>query len=465
MIERERVKDLNDKPQRDGDYVLYWMQQSQREAFNPALELAVHVARRLMLPVVVGFGLAPAYPEANARHYTFMLEGLRETKDLIERRGISFVIRGGAPDDVALSLAGRAALAVCDRGYLHHQRTWRERFAREVLCRVTQVEGDVVVPVELASRKHESGAYRLRPKILKLRDAFLTPLRRERVAVKGKDVGLQSDVDLSDVPALVRRLPIDQEVRPVRRFRGGTREAQRRLRDFLQNTIDEYGERRAEPSADAVSFLGAYLHFGQISPVEIALAARHAGGRGLSSYLEELIVRRELSMNFVAFEPNYDSYSGVPEWARKTLALHRDDARPHLYDRAALENVQTDDPYWNAAMREMVATGYMHNHMRMYWGKKILEWSATPETAFATALYLNNKYFLCGRDPNSYASIAWLFGTHDRPWPERPVFGTVRSMTASGLERKTDMEAYITLVERLAAAENLTAKDNYSCCR
>lgn len=453
MIERERIRDLNDRSQREGDYVLYWMQQSQREAFNPALEFAVLTARKLKLPLVVGFGLAPAYPEANARHYTFMLEGLQETSRQVERRGIGFVIRKGQPHDVALSLACRAAHVICDRGYLRHQRLWRGLLAREAPCRVTEVEGDAVVPVDLVSVRHEVAAHTLRPRILKRREAFLSPLRRERVAPKTSGTGLQSDVDLSDVSALVRSLPIDHDVRPVHRFRGGTREAQRLLRVFVRDRLHLYEEQRGEPGDEAVSFLGAYLHFGQISPVEIALAARAAGGTGLGSYLDELIVRRELSMNFVAFAPDYDCYESVPEWARKTLADHAADPRPHRYNRMTLERSETADPYWNAAMREMTATGYMHNHMRMYWGKKILEWSSDPQTAFATALYLNNKYFLCGRDPNSYANIGWVFGLHDRPWPERPVFGTVRSMMASGLERKTDIDAYLALVERLVAAE------------
>jgi deoxyribodipyrimidine photo-lyase len=453
VIERERIRILSDRPERPGDYVLYWMQASQREAFNPALEFAVQVGRRLKLPVVVGFGLAPSYPEANARHYAFMLEGLQETRRQIERRGLSFVIRLGQPDQVALALAERAAHLVCDRGYLRHQRAWRENVANEARCRISEIEGDVVVPVELASTKHEVAARTLRPKILKLRDVFLTPLRREHVGPPGKEVAIESDVDLADVEALVRNLPIDQGVRPVRRFRGGTSEAQRRLREFLRNTIDVYDDQRGEPGKGAVSFLSPYLHFGQISPVEIALAARRSVGRGVAAYLEELIVRRELSINFVTFEPNYDAYKGVPAWARKTLEDHRGDPRPHRYDRVRLERAETDDPCWNAAMREMTATGYMHNHMRMYWGKKILEWSAGPEEAFEMALYFNNKFFLCGRDPNSYANIGWLFGLHDRPWPERQVFGTVRSMTASGLRRKVDVEAYATLVERLAAEE------------
>ena len=449
-VEPERVRILADRPERAGDYVLYWMQASQREPFNPALEYAVATAGDLGLPVVVGFGLMPAYPEANARHYSFMLEGLRETRECLERRGIAFVIRRGEPDEIAIELAREAAHVVCDRGYLRHQRAWRRRVGDAAGCRVTQIEGDAVVPVELVSGKRESAARTLRPKLLRLREDFLVPLHREPVEVEAGTLRLESDVDLSDVPRLVRSLPIDQRVPPVRRFRGGTREARRRLRAFVQDKLDAYPEERGEPAAEAVSHLAAYLHFGQVSPVEVALAARQAG---VSTYFEELIVRRELAMNFVLFEPQYDSYRSVPEWARNSLEAHRHDAPSERYTPAELEGAATDDPWWNAALREMTATGYMHNHMRMYWGKQILAWSDTPEHAYETALHLNNKYFLCGRDPNSYANIGWLFGLHDRPWPERPVFGKVRSMTRGGLERKKDMRAYCALVERLVEAE------------
>jgi deoxyribodipyrimidine photo-lyase len=190
-----------------------------------------------------------------------------------------------------------------------------------------------------------------------------------------------------------------------------------------------------------------------VSPVQVALAAREskAADNQRESFLEELIVRRELAQNFAEYSPHYDSFECVPEWARKTLDKHRSDERHHQYTQGQLERARTHDPYWNAAMREMRYTGYMHNAMRMYWGKKILEWSSTPEHAHRTTLALNNRYFLDGRDANSYANIGWLFGLHDRPWGEREIFGTVRYMSSGGLERKADMEAYLEKVDRLVA--------------
>ncbi|MBV8093926.1 MAG: deoxyribodipyrimidine photo-lyase [Acetobacteraceae bacterium] len=458
VVEPARLKELNSAPERSGDYVLYWMQQSQRAEFNPALETAIGFANRLGLPVLVGFGLTDNYPEANARHYAFMLEGLREVCASLVQRGIGFVALRGSPDEVAISLAARAALVVCDRGYLRHQKAWRARVGSGAGCRVVQAEGDIVVPVELVSDKREAGARTLRPKLLRLRDAYLNPPPPTPVAIRADQLTLPQSIDLSNPHALLASLSIDHRVGPVARFYGGTTEAERRLRIFLHGPLQHYAGARGEPAAEQVSFLGAYLHFGQISPVRIALAVSQAEAdqANRAAYLEELIVRRELAINFVEYEPNYDQYSCLPQWARQTLHDHRADPRPHCYSQEELALGNTHDRYWNAAMQEMRLTGYMHNHMRMYWGKKILEWSPSPEEAFATALALNNRYFLCGRDPNSYANIAWCFGLHDRPWPERPVFGKVRSMTAAGLRRKADIEAYVSRVsglEELACGE------------
>jgi deoxyribodipyrimidine photo-lyase len=454
MIPDARIRPLNDRAPVAGAYVLYWMQQSQRAAGNPALEYAIGEANRLGLPLVVGFGLMAAYPDANRRHYAFMLQGLQEVERALGARGIGFVVRRGRPDEVALGLAAGAALAVCDAGYLRHQKQWRATFAREAPCRVTQVEGDVVVPVELASDKQESAARTLRPKLNRVWDAWLTEL--DELPVDQRGCELRSELELSDLETILDRLGLDDSVPPVRRFTGGTSAARERLQGFLEHGLEGYARGRSEPAAMQCSLLSPYLHFGQISPVEIALrvqGARAGVADDRAAYLEELIVRRELAVNFVHFNHHYDRYDCLPAWARRSLEAHTGDRRDHSYSRSRLEGAGTHDRYWNAAMREMVHTGYMHNRMRMYWAKKILEWSPSPEAAYATALHLNNRYFLDGRDASSYANVAWTFGLHDRPWPERPKFGKVRSMMASGLERKFDMVAYLNLVERLVAVE------------
>jgi len=443
MIHPERIQDLNHHAPRPGQYVAYWMQASQRAQCNHALEYAVRQANELDLPLVVCFGLADRYPEANARHYAFMLEGLTETRAALERRGAAFVVRRGDPADIAIGVARDAALLVADRGYLRHQREWRRRVSDEAGCAVIQVEADAVVPVEAASPKAEYAAATLRPKLRRRLVEFLvpladTPLRRRSPPASGASPQL-GELDVEAVP-------------PVTRFHeGGARRARHLLDRFIEQRLVDYAERRNDPGGTCYSDLSPYIHFGQLSPLEIALRVLEApAGPGTDAFLEELIVRRELSLNFAHYTDNYDTYEAVPAWARRTLADHASDAREHAYGRDELEAAQTHDPYWNAAMREMVSSGKMHPYMRMYWAKKILEWSSSPEEAFEAALALNNRHFLDGRDPNSYAGVAWCFGLHDRPWAERPVFGKVRTMTAGGLERKFDMAAYVDRVARLA---------------
>ncbi|RAK51534.1 deoxyribodipyrimidine photo-lyase [Phenylobacterium deserti] len=454
MIQSSRIKVLNDAPERaDGAYVLYWMQQSQRAEFNPALELAIEEANRLGLPTVVGFGVT-AYPEANARHYDFMLRGLAEVQARLVERGVAFVIRRKAPNELALELSRQAALVVCDRGYLKPQRAWREALAKTIDRRLIQVEGDVVVPVETASPKHEFAARTIRPKIQRLREDYLVDLPATPVSVRADQLNLASNVDLSDIAAVLVELKLDMSVGPVKRFVAGQAAARERLAQFLEDGLGRYSAERGIPEAAAGSHMSPYLHFGQISPVELALAAREAkpGSEDLASYLEELIVRRELAMNHVFYEPAYDDYRTLPEWARKTLVAHAADPRPHLYTREQFEACETHDRYWNAAMREMRETGYMHNHMRMYWGKKILQWSRTPEEAWDVLLRINNRWFLDGRDANSFMNVGWIFGLHDRPWGPQPVFGTVRSMGPNTF-KKFNAEAYVAAVDRLVEAE------------
>lgn len=451
MIHRERVTVTNNKPVASGAYVLYWMQQAQRVQDNHALEYAIDQANELELPVVVAFGLTDAYPEANERHYAFMLEGLKETKASLDRRGIAMVVRRGSPDEVALTMARRAALVVMDKGYLRLQREWRRRVSEEAPCKVVEVESDAIVPVETASDHEEYAARTLRPKLHRLLTAFLVPLAPRRVKHRGSGLDVES-LEVDSPQAVLQRLKLDRTVGPTPLYRGGALEAEARLNRFLQERLSHYGEGRNDPARDYQSDLSPYLHFGQISPLRVALAvADAAAGRESSAeaLLEELIVRRELSLNFVHFNPRYDAYDDLPAWALATLEKHRGDAREHLYTEEELAAASTHDPYWNAAMTEMVVTGKMHGYMRMYWGKKILEWSVDARTAFETALRLNNRYFLDGRDPNSYAGVAWLFGKHDRPWGERPIFGTVRYMNAKGLDRKFDMPAYLRRVESM----------------
>ena len=442
MIQQERIKPLNSKGVKKGTYVLYWMQASQRAEYNHALEYAIAQGNERRQPVIAFFGITEHFPEANERHYIFMLEGLREVKQSLEKRGILMVILPRSPEMGALRLAKEASLVIADRGYLRMQRQWRDIVAAQIDCPLLQVESDVIVPVEEASPKEEYAAATIRPKIHKKLSRFLVPLKPGVPAVESLSLGFDS-LDIRDVDKAMSRLQVDRSVQRVSSFQGGTEAAKERLRAFLKEKLDDFPERRNDPTLDCLSGLSPYLHFGQISPLFIALKALETGSPGTEAFLEELIVRRELSMNFVFYNKNYDSYKSVPEWAKKTLRAHQKDRRPYTYKIEELESAKTHDPYWNAAQKEMAVKGKMHGYMRMYWGKKIIEWSRTPEGAFRAALYLNNKYELDGRDPNGFAGVAWCFGKHDRPWGERPVFGKVRYMNDKGLKRKFDADGYV----------------------
>ncbi len=455
MIEAARILQLNDRPIEDGRYVLYWMQASQRARWNHALEYAIQQANVLDLPAAVAFGLTSSYPEANLRHYAFMLEGLRDVADDLKRRGIEFIVRLGNPPEVAVDLSRHAAMVVCDRGYLRHQKRWRDHVADMARCRVMQVETDVVVPTDEVSDKQEFAARTIRPRIHRLLAEYLHALRATPVRRNAKHRA-ESDVDPRQTEIVLADMDMDRSVSRSVVFRGGSKAAAKSLRHFIANNLAGYAQQRAEPSIQATSRLSPYLHFGHISPLEIALgvSAAEAPGADRDAFLEELIVRRELAINFVHHNPDYDRYDGLPSWARATLQLHARDPRRHRYSRQQLEASRTHDVYWNAAQREMVLTGFMHNSMRMYWGKKILEWKQTPREAFDDTLYLNNRYFLCGRDPASYANVGWICGLHDRPWTRRSIFGTIRYMNAAGLERKFDMAAYVDWVRGLEASQS-----------
>ncbi len=431
-------------------YVLYWMQSSHRVECNMTLEHAVSWADKLDKPLVVFFGLARGFPEANLRHYAFMLEGLRDVKTQLEEIGVKLVVQDESPELGVTALSKDACLTVVDKGYLKTLRQWYTRAAAKLRCPLIQVEDNVVVPVEEASNKEEYSAATIRPKIQKKRDVFLRAPKQHTPKKSSLDLKFDS-VDLADVDAVISALDIDKSVSKARGFQGGNREIAKRLEDFVENKLVVYAERRNDPTVDFTSNLSPYLHFGQISPIQIALEVLEADApdEAKEVYLEELIVRRELAVNYVYFNPNYDSFEGLPNWPKLTLKKHEANPREYLYTVEELEQAETHDPYWNAAQNQMRVAGKMHGYMRMYWGKKILEWTQTPQDAFKTALYLNDKYELDGRDPNGFTGVAWCFGKHDRPWKERPVFGTVRYMNANGLKRKFDADKYVQQVKHL----------------
>ncbi|MBS3766469.1 deoxyribodipyrimidine photolyase, partial [Candidatus Bipolaricaulota bacterium] len=288
----------------------------------------------------------------------------------------------------------------------------------------------------------------IRPKINEKLDEFLEG--KETPDPKTSSLDLETSIETSDPEDLLEDLEIDRSVKPVSRFSGGTSEAEELLEDFIEDKLEEYPDKSSDPGENYLSHMSPYLHFGQISPIYIANRVREVGGPGVEDYLEQLIVRRELSINFVHYNQNYDDFGSIlPDWAFESLMEHEDDEREYLYTLEEFENAETHDPYWNAAQKEMNLTGKTHGYMRMYWGKKILEWTPNPERGYEITLYLNNKYELDGRDPNGFTGVAWCYGKHDQGWKERPVFGKTRYMNANGLERKFDIQSYVDKISKI----------------
>ncbi len=448
MIQPERILVLNDDIVRDRSFVLYWMQAAQRAEWNHALEYAIRQANRIGKPLVAAFSITDNYPEANERHYAFMLEGLKETQAAVAKRGIQFVILHGSPERSIPTIAQKADLLVTDEGYLRIQQQWRRTVAEAVDCKMVEVTTNLIIPIEEVSEKENYSAGTLRPRIHRQLDKYLVALRHTKPKHSSLDLKFKS-FDITDTEKALQKLAIDRSVKASPFFTGGISPAKKRLRHFIKHKLDDYADKRNDPMQDCQSNLSPYLHFGQVSPLYIALEIMKTDSPGKDAFLEELIVRRELSHNFVYYNHRYDDFDALPPWALRTLNFHAKDKREYCYSLEQFENAQTHDPYWNAAQLEMVLTGKMHNYMRMYWGKKILEWTKRPKNAFQIAIYLNNKYELDGRDPNGYAGVAWCFGKHDRVWNRRPVFGKVRYMNAAGLKRKFDPDAYVRKIQNL----------------
>jgi len=435
--------------------IVYWMQSAQRIHYNHALNYAIELANKNNSELQVIFNIIPSYKDANRRHYMFMLEGIQELEETFLELKIPFKITFGLPEENISKHLIDGDVLILDKAYLKQPRQWRNALYQRIKGKNTIIEMDteLIVPVELASIKMEYGAYTIRPKLHKLFDIFDD--HDDLPAYKGPYHQLTSDVDLKHLNAFVESLPIDQSVIETSSFKGGYQEAIKRLQSFIQLKAKDYLERNA-PGEQVTSTLSPYLHFGQISSLEIVHAIKHAKEAGIinqetfDGIFEQVFVRRELAFNFVYYNQNYDQFEYMTEpWAYKTMEEHQDDYRPFIYSRDNLEASLTHDPYFNAAMDEMKYSGYMHNYMRMYWAKKIIEWSNSYKEAYETTLYLNNKYFLDGRDPNSYTSVAWNYGRHDRAWNERTILGKLRYMNDKGLERKFDMKKYISFVESI----------------
>jgi deoxyribodipyrimidine photo-lyase len=433
----------------DAKCVVYWMQRAERALDNPALDVAVEVGNALDLPVLVYFSAISNFPHANWRHYAFLNQGLIDIQEDLQQRQIGFVVRRPPKNSLEALLAEvNAAMVVGDENPCREPERWRRVLAGRLRIPYWTVDADVVVPSGLF-QKRMYALHIFKPKLYAELPKYLVEQPRLKPKQEWKPPhALESFPVRQDVTEGWSKL--DRSVRPVESFTGGTHAALKRLHNFVDQELAAYDHARNHPEVDGTSRLSPYLHFGHIGPITIALAVEKAFSQGKvpqaarDSYLSELIGWRELAVNFVKFTENYDSFDCAEPWAHKTLMEHARDRREHIYPIEQLERSETHDELWNAAQNQMVKFGWMHNYMRMYWAKKILEWSPDPAKAFDTCVTLNDRYFLDGRDPNGYAGIAWsIVGKFDRPWFDRPIFGTIRYMSGSSTGKKFNSRKYI----------------------
>ncbi len=437
-------------PTPGGNCVVYWMQRAQRAFDNPALDGAVSIANELRKPIVVFFAPVPFYPKANDRHFRFLADGISDVEEGLAKRRIGFVFRS-YPEHSLLKFCSEVnpCMVIGDENPLRQTEDWRRRVSRDLRVPFWTIDADVVVPSKLLEKEHY-GARTIRPRLHQLLPQFLRRSANPRAQVRWTaPPGLRVEDWETD---FTRDWTIDRNIAPMATCRGGSKEGMRRLKLFLDTRLAAYPDHRARPEFDGTSRLSPYLHFGHLGPHTIALAVKTADAPvpAKEAFLEQLIVRRELAVNFVRFNSSYDSMECLEPWADRSFARHASDRRSILYREEQLENAETHDPLWNAAQKQLLLTGWMHNYLRMYWAKKILEWSPSLVSAYQRAIWLNDRYQLDGRDPNGYAGIAWaIVGKHDRPWFERPVFGQVRYMSLASTGRKFDSKAYIEHVNEL----------------
>ena len=479
-----RVRRVNDRPlARTGAYVLYWMQAFRRLHHNHALDYALTCARELGCPLVVYEGLRHDYPWATARTHRFVLEGMIANAAAAAKLGVTywpFVATPEAPGRGLLrSLAERASLVVTDDFPCFVVPAHTEALARKTERAVFAVDANSVVPLELLGLPVSAAAH-LRPRIHK---AFAAAWQHRALAEPQVSLAAAKPVEApfplwdGRIDETLATLPLDASVRPNPNVPGGDVAARDRLARFLDGALPRCAEDRSKPAPPgeaAVSGLSPHLHFGHISIEEIASAvlvrtygkaeiALGAPGKrdafygpdaNVNAFLDQAITWRDVGYqwHFTRRDDAATLARALPAWAQATLATHAADARPHVYTPDQWERAATHDPLWNAAQTELALTGTIHNYLRMLWGKKVIEWSSTPEDAYATLVHLNNKYALDGRDPNSYAGILWCFGLFDRPWPERKTLGTLRYMSSDNTAKKFKLAPYLAYVASLESA-------------
>ena len=442
-MNEKRVRKLKTGIDKKGP-VVYWMSRDQRAHDNWALLYGQKLAEERKEKLIVVFNLVSDFLEATIRQYGFMLKGLKEVEKELKKYNISFVMLTGNPENEIPDFIKKKNVStlVSDFDPLRIKRIWKKQVSNKIDIPFYEVDAHNIVPCFYISNKIEFGAYTIRPKIHKALVEFLDEFPNLE-KMSSSNLIKYERINWNN---LEKTLKINFDVKEVDWIKPGEKAATEALEYFIDNKIENYDELRNDPTKDAQSNLSPYLHFGQLSAQRIALniSQRLNSSEAKEAFLEELIVRRELSDNFCFYNENYDSFEGFPDWAKKTLNEHRKDEREYSYTLEQFENAETHEDLWNAAQNELLKTGKLHGYMRMYWAKKILEWSESPEEAMRIAIYLNDKYELDGRDPNGYVGCAWsIGGVHDRAWTERPVYGKIRYMNRNGCKRKFDIEAYI----------------------
>ena len=435
------------EPNTEGKCVVYWMQHAQRAEDNPALDVAIGIGNELQRPVVAFFAPVPFYPNANLRHYHFLALGIPDIAAGLKERNVGFVFRF-YPDHSLLKFCKEVdpCIVIGDENPMREPEQWRRKASKLLRVPLWTVDADVIVPTKLLV-KEQFGARTIRPRIHKLLPKFLVSSKKIKARFNWRSTARSEDFT-KDFTA---KWKLDRSISSVS-ARAGSAEAIRILNHFVKNKLRDYPEDRNHPEVNGTSHFSPYLHFGHLSPTGAALVVRDSDAplKAREAFLEQLIVRRELAVNFVKFNPNYDSAECFEPWANRSLAEHARDKRPVLYTEAQLENAETHDPLWNAAQKQMVITGWMHNYLRMYWAKKIMEWSPSIAAAYQRAVVLNDRYELDGRDPNGYAGIAWaIVGKHDRGWSNRPIYGKIRYMSFASTSRKFDSKKYIAQIAAL----------------
>ena len=451
-MNRKRVRKLNNQNVSSNGPVVYWMDRERRIQDNWSLIAAYKTALELEVPLLIYYAIPDEFIGANLRTYDFMLKGLHETFASAFKLNIGCLLEVKDPVVGVVNLVSsiNASAVFTDFSPLKLPRKWRDSLVDTLEVPFYEVDSRNIVPCFIASDKLEFGARTIRPKIHKMLAEFLDEfpvLTNDLIKLDNPDYYI--NFNLQDT---LNSMNLDESVAPVDTFVPGEAAARKVLADFISYKLATYDSDRNDPNKSAISNLSPYLHFGQISSQRCVLDTQHSelSENFKEVFIEEIVVRRELADNFCYYCPNYDSADCAWDWAKKSLAEHVDDKRDYLYSYQDFEKAFTHDPLWNAAQKEMVLTGKMHGFMRMYWAKKILEWTENPFQAFEFAIKLNNKYELDGRDSSGYTGVAWsICGVHDRAWFDRPVFGKIRYMNYNGCKRKFDVEAYIDKIKSL----------------